>query len=65
MLECRDESEMYNYYQIQLSNGHFINRILGGTPVKILSVTTVTLHVVLSVLAVVCLTKIYTFWLDC
>ena len=36
MLECRDESEMYNYCQIQLSNDHFINRILGSTAVKIL-----------------------------
>ena len=27
MLECRDEFEMYNYYQIQLSNDHFIKRI--------------------------------------
>ena len=27
MLECRDEFEMYNYYQIQLSNDDFIKRI--------------------------------------
>ena len=29
--ESRDESEIYNYQRIQLSNNKFINRILGGT----------------------------------
>ena len=31
MQECRDESEIYNYQRIQLSNTKFINVILGGT----------------------------------
>ena len=31
MQECRDESESYNYQQIQLSNNKLINGILGGT----------------------------------
>ena len=31
MQECRDESEIYNYQRIQLSNNKFINEILGGT----------------------------------
>ena len=26
----RDESEIYNYQRIQLSNNKFLNRILGG-----------------------------------
>ena len=30
MQECRHESEIYNYQQIQLSNNKFINVILGG-----------------------------------
>ena len=29
MQECRDESEIYNYQRIQLSNNKFINVILG------------------------------------
>ena len=29
MQECRDESEIYNYQQIQLLNNKFINVILG------------------------------------
>ena len=28
--ECRDESEIYNYQRIQLSNNKFIDGILGG-----------------------------------
>ena len=28
MQECRDESEIYNYRQIQLSNNKFINVVL-------------------------------------
>ena len=28
--ECRHESEIYNYQQIQLSKNKFINVILGG-----------------------------------
>ena len=28
--ECRDESKIYNYQQIQLSNNTLINGILGG-----------------------------------
>ena len=31
MQECRDESEIYNYQQIQLLNDKFINGILGST----------------------------------
>ena len=31
MQECEDESEIYNYRRIQLSNNKFINGILGGT----------------------------------
>ena len=31
MQEGRDESEIYNYKRIQLSNNKFINGILGGT----------------------------------
>ena len=31
MQECRHESEIYDYQQIQLSNNKFINVILGGT----------------------------------
>ena len=31
MQECRDESEIYNYQQIQLLNNKFINEILGST----------------------------------
>ena len=31
MQECRDESEIYNYQRIQLSNNKFINVILEGT----------------------------------
>ena len=32
MQECRDESEIYNYQQIQLLNDKFINNgILGST----------------------------------
>ena len=29
MQECRDESEIYNYQQIQLSNNKLINEMLG------------------------------------
>ena len=31
MQECRDESEIYNYKRIQLSNNKFINGVMGGT----------------------------------
>ena len=31
MQECRDETEIYNYQRIQVSNNKFINGILGGT----------------------------------
>ena len=31
MQKYRDESEIYNYQRIQLSNNKFINVILGGT----------------------------------
>ena len=31
MQECRDESDIYNYKQIQLLNNKFTNGILGGT----------------------------------
>ena len=31
MQECWDESEIYNYQRIQLSNNKFISGILGGT----------------------------------
>ena len=30
MQECRDESDIYNYKQIQLLNNKFIYGILGG-----------------------------------
>ena len=30
MQECRDESEIYNYQHIQVSNNKFIDGILGG-----------------------------------
>ena len=31
MQECRDETEIYNYQEIQLSKNKFINGILGDT----------------------------------
>ena len=31
MQECGDESEIYNYQQIRLSNNKLINGTLGGT----------------------------------